>query len=317
MLPLFISDQGRPKILYKIFFIGTRSKFIHSWVSKNVSNNDIILDVGAHNFTFTKYQNVNKIFGIDLISESAGYLGWYKERLKKLSKRKNLFPIFGNCEEMPFADSSFNKIIMTEVIEHVERDESAVTELARVIRNDGILFITTPNGNEVEKTNPYHLRHYTPTDLFNLLKKSFNHVEIQIKFPNTNLYVKQSLSKNQHIIKKMFWKYIYEIWYFFNHNNYPNTGYTIIAICRQPIKKTNINNNKDEYSNIIACPKCKLKLKRKDKKNQKEDILICKKCNNTYPYKYGIPMLFTNIPHHQQGPPSSFKKDWEKILDNK
>lgn len=129
------------------------------------------MDVGASWFPYTRYQDVKAIFAIDLPSESEGYLGWNDEKLEKVSKQINLFPIFANCKEMPFKGNSFDKIKMIEVIEHVERDELTISEVARVLKKEGKLFITTPNGDEVEKTNPYHLRHYNSGDLKLLLEK--------------------------------------------------------------------------------------------------------------------------------------------------
>jgi 2-polyprenyl-3-methyl-5-hydroxy-6-metoxy-1,4-benzoquinol methylase len=46
---------------------------------------------------------------------------------------------------LPFADASFATVVAAEVIEHVFDTQSAINELARVLKPGGWLAITTPN----------------------------------------------------------------------------------------------------------------------------------------------------------------------------
>lgn len=51
---------------------------------------------------------------------------------------------------LPFPDSSFDRVIVSEVLEHVPRDTDALAEVARVLRPDGKLAVTVPRwGPEV------------------------------------------------------------------------------------------------------------------------------------------------------------------------
>jgi len=234
ILPILENNRGKPRLLNRLVLFGPREKFIHRWISKHLEKKDIVLDVGARTFPYSRYQEVRAIFGIDLPSESEGYLGFTDETLERVSPQENLFPILANCEEMPFEDNSFDKIIMIEVIEHVERDELAISELARVLKAEGQLFITTPNGDEVENTNPHHLRHYHPDDLILQLEKYFGKTDIQLKFPNQDLYTKQYLPQNSFLPKALFWGYIYEIWFIICGKKNRNDGYTSVVTCSQP-----------------------------------------------------------------------------------
>ncbi|MFB0560520.1 MAG: class I SAM-dependent methyltransferase [Candidatus Lokiarchaeia archaeon] len=48
-------------------------------------------------------------------------------------------------EEMPFKDESFDVILCSDVIEHVERPENLVREISRMLKKGGILYVTCPN----------------------------------------------------------------------------------------------------------------------------------------------------------------------------
>lgn len=50
-------------------------------------------------------------------------------------------------EALPFADGSFDKIIFSEVLEHIPDDRRALGEVARVLAPDGVLALTVPHAN--------------------------------------------------------------------------------------------------------------------------------------------------------------------------
>jgi SAM-dependent methyltransferase len=49
----------------------------------------------------------------------------------------------GAC--LPFRDETFGAVVCTEVLEHVEDPAAAFAEMARVLRPNGLAFVTTPN----------------------------------------------------------------------------------------------------------------------------------------------------------------------------
>ncbi|HEY8092231.1 MAG TPA: class I SAM-dependent methyltransferase, partial [Acidimicrobiales bacterium] len=50
----------------------------------------------------------------------------------------------GDATRLPFADASFDRIIASEVLEHIPDDTAAFGELARVLKPGGTLAVTVP-----------------------------------------------------------------------------------------------------------------------------------------------------------------------------
>ncbi len=53
--------------------------------------------------------------------------------------------VMGDAQRLPFADSTFDRVIASEVLEHVPDDGLALAELARVLRPGGSIAITVPS----------------------------------------------------------------------------------------------------------------------------------------------------------------------------
>jgi SAM-dependent methyltransferase len=84
----------------------------------------------------------------------------------------------GDLRELPFEDSSFDLVVCFEAIEHIERQDAALDELRRVLRDDGHLLLSSPNRDVFPPGNPHHVHEYSPEELRDALKKRFGIVEL-------------------------------------------------------------------------------------------------------------------------------------------
>lgn len=77
---------------------------------------------------------------------------------------------------------AFDLVTCFEMIEHVDlkMQQAAVANIARVLREDGLLVISTPNPEitALYGANPYHLREMTEAEFRDLLSPHFSHIEI-------------------------------------------------------------------------------------------------------------------------------------------
>jgi len=84
-----------------------------------------------------------------------------------------------NGERLPFADKSFDVVVSNHVIEHLANADLHLSEIGRVLKNDGIAYLATPNRLwPWEAHNKICLLHYLPAATFNkLLKRLGRHRE--------------------------------------------------------------------------------------------------------------------------------------------
>lgn len=94
---------------------------------------------------------------------------------------------------LPFRENSFDAITMTEVLEHIENDQRCLKSLKTLLRDRGVLIVSTPNGARItslmakakifltklsrkcigEELGPGdHRREYSPSLLIKLFSKS-------------------------------------------------------------------------------------------------------------------------------------------------
>lgn len=64
---------------------------------------------------------------------------------KQLLRDKNIKFVVGDLHKMPFEDESFDKAVMSEVLEHVANDTLVLKEVFRILKQNGVLVISVPS----------------------------------------------------------------------------------------------------------------------------------------------------------------------------
>lgn len=95
-----------------------------------------ILDVGCGDGIYTKI-----LFG-EKIDVGVDPLEYELEHAKKLDVYEKLVHAWGN--EIPFENGTFKTIFSNSVMEHIPDIESVLNEVNRVLKNDGVLYVTLP-----------------------------------------------------------------------------------------------------------------------------------------------------------------------------
>src|SRR5207344_1992202 len=94
----------------------------------------------------------------------------------------NLRFIVSNATRVALASASFDAIICFEVIEHLVEQKALLEEVSRLLNEQGILIISTPNRIfytiERRHVNPFHTREFDGREFRSFLSTCLNHVEI-------------------------------------------------------------------------------------------------------------------------------------------
>lgn len=145
-----------------------------------------------------------QISGVDMSEEEVKIVD---KKYKKNSNFKGVKLFDG--EKLPFSDNEFDLITCTECIEHVldMHMSTFLSELYRVQKKDGVILITTPNEENIQKSqiccpncntvyHPQgHVRSFSSYTLTDLMEKyryktvlcggtDFNHIQRMITKPN-------------------------------------------------------------------------------------------------------------------------------------
>lgn len=171
---------------------GQHPAVVEYLVRKYASSKDHVLDLGARRSPYTSSIK-GTVVGLDLPAEDEARLGFSPQSLQLFSRGKHV-AVFGRGEEIPFPDESFDAVLMIEVIEHVEGDRQALGEIRRVLRPGGRLILTTPNGATFPEPARYHLRHYTPEALRELVGAELEVEHLWQLFPDGPLWAESTRS---------------------------------------------------------------------------------------------------------------------------
>ncbi len=116
-------------------------------VANNLPQRSSVLDAGAGESVYKKYFSHCDYKAIDL---AVGESRWNYANLDYV----------GPLHDMPIPDESFDAILCTQVLEHLEWPRESIAEMLRVLKPGGVLYMTVPMSHG-EHQIPYDFFRYT------------------------------------------------------------------------------------------------------------------------------------------------------------
>jgi len=96
-------------------------------------------------------------------------------RVKRLEKKFKIVKHDLNKFPYPFKDNSFDTVLITHTLEHLNSPFLALKEVRRILKDSGVAIIAVPNPKCIyhdSATKPYHLYSFCYKDIKNLIKNS-------------------------------------------------------------------------------------------------------------------------------------------------
>ena len=151
-----------------------------------VKDGDVVLDAGCgfgrHSLEFIS--RGARVYSMDMDMDSLRKTRFSLTEMKKHVRGGNIQYLVnsGDALNLPFKDESFDRIICSEVMEHVRDDNLACRELTRVLKKNGRIAITVPTvfSEQIYDLLTYeyytspggHIRRYYPGELAAIMRNS-------------------------------------------------------------------------------------------------------------------------------------------------
>ena len=114
-----------------------RAKFVESILSNELVLKSLnILDFGAGE------GNTSRLLSL---KNSVVSLEPKPERIKKIQIENSLNPVLADGTYLPFKPETFDVIVMQDVIEHLTSTTNLISELSKLLKTNGIIYLSTPN----------------------------------------------------------------------------------------------------------------------------------------------------------------------------
>jgi len=138
------------------------------WVSQRVKKSDDVIDAGCGvgYGSVLLAEHTNSVHAIDISEDAIAYANkyWTKPNISHAVEDLCFFKIAKSRR--------FNVIVAFEVVEHLIEPRLFLMRAFEALKLGGRIFVSVPNEKVIPHTvslNPFHLRHYTPVEIKEML----------------------------------------------------------------------------------------------------------------------------------------------------
>jgi 2-polyprenyl-3-methyl-5-hydroxy-6-metoxy-1,4-benzoquinol methylase len=113
-------------------------------------------------------KHASKVIGVDISFEAI-------EHAKNKYKVNNLEFLWGSVVDIPLEDNSVDVAVSFETIEHHDKHHEMLKEIKRILTNQGIIVISSPNKNHFlnSEENKFHVKELFYQEFEDLIKQYF------------------------------------------------------------------------------------------------------------------------------------------------
>lgn len=151
------------------------------WFTKYLNKNDVLLDLGSGNGqnSIKAAKLAKKVVACEIDEKLIAQAKIFA----KLKKIKNVNWEQANLEQkLKFKDTSFDKVLFLDVLEHLKNRDQILSEVGRILKPNGLLFLGIPNSQTSWKrlqrsagvcsySDPDHKIEFSEKSIRALLKK--------------------------------------------------------------------------------------------------------------------------------------------------
>jgi ubiquinone/menaquinone biosynthesis C-methylase UbiE len=138
----------------------------------------VVLDVACGTGYGTELisKTADLAIGVDISREALTYAK------KHYGKQHNIAFVLSDACNLPFRDNAFDVAVSFETIEHIDHSEIFLQQITCVLKMNGTLIVSTPNGQissprQETPPNPFHLKEFDIKEFTQLLSIFFTNLQ--------------------------------------------------------------------------------------------------------------------------------------------
>lgn len=167
---------GERMMPYEHLGLGAAEHLHRYAVALEITVGKIVLDIACGEGYGSNLiaEKAEKVYGVDIAEDAIAHAS-------KNYAGNNLNFLKGSVTSIPLEESTIDIIICFETIEHITEHDEMMKEFKRVLKEDGILLMSTPakeNYESLNHNNPFHLKELSGEEFKILCKKYFKTIAL-------------------------------------------------------------------------------------------------------------------------------------------